>query len=56
MLVFMSVNVVVSALALNRYTERQAGKEAETAVSVFLDEHFPDARMEHIYPNIILTQ
>lgn len=56
MIVFMSVNIVISALALNRYTERQTADSAETAVSAFFDEHFPDDRMEKIYPNIILTE
>ncbi|MEJ8734364.1 putative ABC transporter permease [Mediterraneibacter sp. ICN-202921] len=56
MIAFMSVNIVISALALDRYTERQTAESAETAVSDFFDEHFPDDRMEKIYPNIILTE
>ena len=52
----MIANMLISALALARYTERN-----DTSYSVettelngwqkFLDENYPDARMERIYPN-----
>ena len=49
---FMVVNMGMSALALARYTQRQqADPGPVTPVSQFLDRHFPDERMEHIYPN-----
>ena len=73
MIVFMIFNMVISSLALARYTERNTvGAEGAAAVSggsdsavsgqaptgsgstsldAFLDAHFPDARMERIYPN-----
>ncbi len=71
LIVFMVLNMAVSSLALARYTQRQtdgAGKEtAESAASAdraqdkdslaaFLDEHFPDERMERIYPNAKLVE
>lgn len=57
MIVFMIFNVIISSLALTRYTERNTC-DASTAVHSeisslddFLDRHFPDERMERIYPN-----
>lgn len=55
MIVFMVYDIALSALALNRYTVRQTGTGIETFADGFLDEHFPDERMEHIYPNAILV-
>ena len=54
MLVFMIFNMALSALALGRYSQRQLAGSAQvqtTALGGFLDEHFPDERMERIYPN-----
>lgn len=52
MLIFMVVNIAISGLALSRYNARQSGKtEKETNLTRILDERFPDARMERIYPN-----
>lgn len=51
MIVFMVFNIIISGLALNRYSERQNGTTNESAVTGFLDEHFPNERMEKIYPN-----
>ena len=53
--VLMAANMGISALALGRYTARAAGIPAESAAAVFLDEHYPDERIERIYPNAILT-
>lgn len=51
LLVFMAVNMVVSSMALGRYSARQNGKPASNPVEVILDERFDDTRMERIYPN-----
>lgn len=56
LIVFMIANMLISALALARYTERNdASYSVETTelngLQQFLDEHYPDARMERIYPN-----
>ena len=71
MLVFMILNCLISALALARYTERNTlsgqqesaqetvgGQEAsaESSFVRFLDTHYPDARMEHIYPNAKIVE
>ena len=52
----MIANMLISALALARYTERNdASYSVETTelngLQKFLDEQYPDARMERIYPN-----
>lgn len=54
--VFMVLNVLISALALARYQQRQLNPSAPgNVLSDFLDEHYPDARMEYIYPNAKLV-
>ena len=56
MIVFMTVNIVISAMALARYSDRQTGREAANSIDYFLDDHFPDKRMEWIYPNAIVRE
>lgn len=65
MLVFMVLNCLVSALALARYTERntesgvlgrQEDVQQESALARFLDRHYPDGRMERIYPNAKIVE
>lgn len=72
MLVFMIVNCGISAMALARYTERNTSsaevvtqdiredseKEsmAATAINEFVDSHYPDERMERIYPNAKIVE
>lgn len=66
LILFMIFNMVISSLALARYTERNTESipalsasdqktpgqpEATTPLEAFLDSHFPDERMERIYPN-----
>lgn len=48
---FMVVNVLLSGLALGRYSERATGISAENDFAVWMDERFPDERMERIYPS-----
>lgn len=54
LIAFMTVNIVMSTLALARYSDRNAGKEAENSIDTFLDSRFGDERMERIYPNAIM--
>ena len=58
MIVFMIFNMILSSLALARYTERHTSPQnaaAETAIERFLDSRFTDERMERIYPNAKLV-
>ena len=50
------VNIVLSAMALGRYSDRYAGKPAENSVESFLDSYYPDERMERVYPNAIIKE
>ena len=52
-IVFMVFNMAMSALAMARYNERRTQPEPTTGIAVWLDEHFPDERMERLYPNAI---
>lgn len=63
LILFMIFNAGMSTLALNRYNQRQQGslqktpqmtaavEDSRTDLEKFLDKHFPDKRMEQIYPN-----
>lgn len=69
LIVFMIFNMIISSLALTRYTERNTGpaaavsgmgedsvsREEDSFLNAFLDRHFPDERMERIYPNAKLV-
>ena len=54
LVVFMVFDMLISALALMRYSSRYIGEEPLTAVGELLDEHFPDERMEKVYPKAIV--
>ena len=57
MLLFMIVNIALSALALGRFVQRQADPTpAADPLGQFLDERFPDQRMERVYPNILFVE
>ena len=55
LLVLLAADMLVSALALARYSERQAGKAEQSAVGQALDEFFPDGFIEKRYENLKLT-
>lgn len=62
LIIFMTVNCILSAAALGRYEERQrmagegTGQESISSINAFLDERFPDERMERIYPNAKIVE
>lgn len=49
---FLVFNSAVTAVAMWRWTERIHGKEADSAFARFIDQRFPDERMEHIFANM----
>lgn len=56
LIIFMVFNMAISGLALSRYAERQTvSSPSQGIVGEFLDDHFPDERMEHVYPNAKLV-
>lgn len=56
LIVFMCCNIIVSCMALTRYTQRQQDIAAEDSWQVWTDAHYDDARMERIYPNAITVK
>lgn len=50
MAVFLAVSTVLSAAALYRMDQRRDGVPAGSAISQYLDEHFPDSRLQARYP------
>lgn len=52
LIVFMVFNMIVSGMALARYTARQDHPATGNRLESFLDDHFPDSRIERIYPNL----
>lgn len=51
LVLFMSLNIVVSAAALVRYDQRANGDSPDNTIEKWIDVHFDDTRMERIYPN-----
>lgn len=51
LVVFMTVNMLVSALALIRYDQRAGGPAAQSGWERIIDTHFDDERMSKIYPS-----
>ncbi len=49
--VFFVINMAVSAYANVRQEERSRGIEATSGLQHFFDKHYPDERLEKIYPN-----
>lgn len=55
LLVLLAADMLISALALARYSERQTGSPEQTAVGQILDEYFPDEFIEKRYENLKLA-
>lgn len=56
-IVFMTINIIISGLAIQRYSQRQNGQiNAQNPVEEFLDQHYPNEIMERIYPNAKFPQ
>lgn len=49
---FLVFNSAVTVAAMWRWTERVHGKEADSAFARFMDQRFPDERMERIFANM----
>ena len=54
MVIFMTVNVALSGLALSRYTERRENIPPANIIQETIDDWFPDAYIEKVYPNMKL--
>lgn len=51
LIVFMSLNIIVSCMALVRYDQRSEGVQAVSYWQKTIDMHYGDEKMERIYPN-----
>lgn len=52
MIVFMCINLAVSAAAIGRWHERSESIPPRTSLGTMLDEKFDDERMENLFPNM----
>ena len=52
LIVFLSVDLVFSALAVNRWEERQRGMVSSGTVDAYLDFHYDNNKMEYIFPHM----
>ncbi len=55
-LAFFIVNIIVSGFVMARWTLRTSGKPAESAITRYIDEHYPDERMEKLFPNWVFNE
>ena len=55
MIIFMSINIVLSCAAGSRQNERVQQIPADSVFDEFLDKYYPDKRMDRIYANKIVT-
>ncbi len=56
LVVFMALNMLVSALAFGRYAERALlHLPPQNALEQFLDDHYPDQRIQQVYPSAIFV-
>lgn len=49
---FLIIDVIVSGISLMRWSQRNQGIEASNSFWEFIDERFPDERMEKVYANM----
>lgn len=52
LVVFMVLNMLISALAVYRMTQRHSGATAKNAYEEFMDTHYPDSFLMEIYPHM----
>lgn len=50
--VFMIVNIIVTCVAVGRWSKRIEGSPAPNAFWEMVDQRFPDQRMERIFANM----
>ena len=55
MIIFMSINIVLSCAAGSRQNERTHGIPADNIMDELLDKYYPDQRMDRIYSNKIVV-
>ena len=54
--VFFAVNIAVTCVSVYRWTDRVAGNPADSGFWEFVDERFPNERMEKIFANMVFVE
>ncbi|MEG2897920.1 MAG: putative ABC transporter permease [Eubacterium sp.] len=54
--IFMIFNMLVSALAVQRWSKRVNGQATQNQLGEFLDQTYPDNFMREVYPNMIMQK
>ena len=54
--IFIAIDLIISALAVRRQSNRAHGKKPTNDIDIFLDKHYPDERLKKIYPNMIIIK
>ena len=52
LIVLMVFDIVISAAAVRRQTDRHNGVPSTNIITEFLDNHYPDSFLKLIYPNM----
>lgn len=52
LIIFMSFNLISSALAVNRWNERIQGAQSNGVIDELLDTHYGDDKMDEIFPHL----
>ena len=52
LLVFLLLNISMSAYGVWRWSDRLHGKPPQSVLDTYFDEYFPNAKMEKFYPNM----
>lgn len=52
LIIGLSANMLISALAVTRWSEREQNIPAQNALDRLLDDRYPDAMLKEIYPNM----
>ncbi|WP_262398107.1 putative ABC transporter permease [Zongyangia hominis] len=55
-IVLLALDILLSAAAVKQWSNRQQHAAESGVISTFLDTHYPDERMEKIYPNMKLAE
>jgi uncharacterized membrane protein len=56
LLVFFIFNIIASGFIMARWTTRTQGKAASSAVESYIDEYYPDERMQKLFPNWVFQE
>ncbi len=55
-MVLLVLDMLISSLAVRRWTNRSLGQPLTNAISGLLDRLYPDDLMEFIYPNMAMVE